>query len=186
VEKIITIKSTRTIVALGAVSRRCDVVLLHRDVRDLTALAASTDRVAIGTTDTLGRCVVGMTEARAQTESITGWRCPAVRCKLMAFVALSNVAFGRVTGEAIGVSGDRNGNGFPRPARVVAIGAALARFGVAAGVCGMVELHIKSFFEFSGERQHRRRNALQVLVADRAKRPLLIGNIGFLRAYELV
>lgn len=146
------------------------LVLLSDDVGDLPRLRSPwADGVAIVAVD--APRMVGVTEDG--TENVSRWRRTVVRGELMARAALADLFVLRVAGEAVCVGTNTDRDGLARAVRLVAGNAALTWQPLAAGVRGVVELHVEAFLEFRREYLHRRRHRLRFLMADRADGALL-------------
>lgn len=95
--------------------------------------------------------------AKDRFKDITRLRRSAIWSEFVADVARADLALGRVTRIAGRVCLKADGYRSARPARRVTLGAPLGGTARSVIVCGVIELHIKAFFEIHGKGLHRRR-----------------------------
>ena len=173
VDQIISVKRPLAVVAHHAAIRsRLRWMLLRLYIRDLPPLLARTYVVALLAALTRMR---GMREYGL--EDISRLRRAAVRGHRVADAAGADLALGGVAAKAIVVCGKRRWNMPSRTREIVARDAALGGPRIATVMHRVVELHIKSLDECRRECLHRRRRRLHVLMADRAHRLVLVGEL---------
>ena len=139
VDQVVAVKGPLAVVALVAVVRRSDVVLLRGDIRDLTALLALTNVVAF---------VAALARMRGVREyglkDVTRLRRAAVGSDRMTNRARADLALGRVTAKAIVVGLKPHRNVPARTREIVTSDAALRRSCIAFFVHRMVEFHVEA------------------------------------------
>ena len=169
--RIIAAKSSRAVVAGCTIIPRT-FMLLCLDSRDLTSLRRpGSDRVTIGTIQSLCTAVLAMTEHC--TENISAGRCSAIGRDLVADVARADLALRSVTGVASRVSFDADRKSLARPGRFMARRTTLRGEPFPRNVRGMHELHVEPFLKFCREFAQRWLDRLHIIVADRTHRLLL-------------
>ena len=169
--RIIAAKSSRAVVAGCTIIPRT-FMFLCLDSRDLTSLQRpGSDRVTIGTIQSLCTAVLAMTEHC--TENISAGRCSAIGRDLVADVARADLALRSVTGVASRVSLDPDRKSLTGPGRFMTRRTALRRKSLARDVRGVHELHVETFLEFCREFAQRWLDRLHIIVADRTHRLLL-------------
>lgn len=165
VDEVIAVKGSLAIVTLIAIVRRSDVVLLSGDIRDLSALPTLPDVVTL--VAVLAR-MRGVGEYRL--ENIARLRRAAIWPDRMTDATRADLALRGVAAEAIVMRRKCGRNVTSSTSEIVTRDASLRRPRVAPFMDCVIELHVKALDERCGERLHRRRICLHVLVADRTHR----------------
>lgn len=154
---------------LQAVIPRCGQVLEDANVSNLPRVRnARNDVVTFVAAYALPRCMVAMTEDRR--EPVRGLRRAIVRAEGVTCSTRADLCLRRMTREAVVVRSDPHGNGLSRSRWLVTVRAACGRTSIARLVSRVIELHIEALDEFRGERFHRWRCRVHLVVADRAHR----------------
>jgi len=163
--KIVSVEGTLAIMALIAIIRRRDPVLLSGNIRHLPPL------LSLSNVMTLVTALAGMGRVRENClEHVSRlWRA-AIRCDDVANTALADLAFSGVAAEAVIVRLKSDRNMPPSSCEIMACSTSLCRPRLASIMHSMVELHIEALHELCRKSLDLVRIASHILVADAAHR----------------